>query len=181
MLEKINESIKKAIHHLDVEFSKLQVWRANPALVEDIMVEQYWMLNPLKNIATVWVLDAQTLTIKPYDKSSLGLIAKSITEAGLGLNPQTMADSVLIKMPTLTEERRKELVKIAKKIAEEAKIWIRNARQEVLKNIKKAEDDKEISEDEAKKLEKDLQKIIDDANKEVDERLKKKTDDIMTI
>ncbi len=181
MLEKVKEWVKKAIHHLEVEFSKLQLWRANPSLVEDITIEQYWLVQPIKNIAQVSTLDAQTLTIKPWDKSSLWLIAKAITEAGLWLNPQTMADSVLIKIPPLTEERRKEISKLAKKIAEEAKIWVRNARQDSLKTIKKAEEDKEISEDEAKNLEKELQKIVDEANKTIDEKTKKKQDDIMKI
>jgi len=181
MLEKAKEWVKKAIHHLDIEFSKLQLGRANPNLIEDIMVEQYWVPTPLKNMAQVSCLDAQTLSIKPYDKSAIWLIAKAITDSGLWLNPQTMADSVLIKMPPLTEERRKEIAKIAKKLAEEAKIWVRAARQDSLKAIKKAEEDKEISEDEAKTLEKDLQKIIDEANKTIDENLKKKTEDIMKV
>ena len=181
MLDKAKDWIEKAIKHLEVEFSKLQLWRANPALVEDVMVEQYGIPTPLKNMAQVSCLDAQTLSIKPYDRSVIWAIAKAITASWLGLNPQTMADSVLIKMPPLTEERRKELVKVAKKIAEEAKVWVRNARQESLKAIKKAEDEKEISEDEAKTLEKDLQKLVDEANKKIEELLKKKSDDIMKI
>ncbi len=181
MLDKAKQWIDKSIKHLDIEFSKLQLWRANPNLVEDIMVEQYWIPTPLKNIAWVSCLDAQTLSIKPYDKSVIWSIAKAISDSGLGLNPQTMADSVMIKIPALTEERRIDLTKVTKKIAEEAKVWVRNARQDSLKVIKKAEDNKEISEDEAKNLEKDLQKTVDEANKKIDEHLKKKNEDIMKI
>jgi len=181
MLEKSKQWVTKAINHLDLEFSKLQLWRANPVLVEDVMVEQYWMPTPLKNMAQVSCLDAQTLSIKPYDKSALWLIAKAITDSWLWLNPQTMADSVLIKMPILTEERRKDLSKLAKKISEEAKIWVRNARQDSLKDIKKAKENKEISEDDETSFEKDLQKIIDDANKTIDDKTKKKIDDIMKV
>ncbi|NVP17792.1 ribosome recycling factor [Candidatus Gracilibacteria bacterium] len=181
MLAKAKEGIEKAVKHLDLEYSKLQLGRANPAMVESILVDQYGMMQPIQNMATVSNLDAQTLTIKPWDKNAIHPIAKAITEAGLGLNPQTMADSVMIKMPALTEERRKEVAKIAKNLAEEAKISIRNARQESLKDIKKAEDNKEISEDIKKQHENDLQKLIDDANKKVEEHFKHKEADIMKI
>jgi ribosome recycling factor len=181
MLEKAKDWITKAIAHLDFEFSKLQLWRANPNLVEDIIVEQYWVPTPLKNMAWVSCLDAQTLSIKPYDKTILWEIAKAISNSWLWLNPQVMADSIMIKIPALTEERRIELTKVAKKIAEEAKIWVRNARWDSLKTIKNAEDNKEISEDEKKDYEKDLQKLVDEANKKIDEHLKKKNEDIMKV
>jgi len=181
MLTKAKEGIEKAIHHLDVEYSKLQLGRANPVMVESIMVEQYGSMQPLQNMAAVSNLDSQTLSIKPWDKTSLHTIAKAISDSNLWLNPQTMADSILIKVPPLTEERRKEISKVAKTMAEDAKVWIRNARAESMKAIKKAEDDKEISEDERKTLETELQKIIDDANKKVEEHYKNKDADIMKI
>ncbi|MCD5385158.1 ribosome recycling factor [Candidatus Gracilibacteria bacterium] len=181
MLTKAKEGIEKTIHHLDVEYSKLQLGRANPVMVESIMVEQYGSMQPLQNIAAVSNLDAQTLSIKPWDKTVIHAIAKAISDSGLGLNPQTMADSILIKVPPLTEERRKEISKVAKNMAEDAKVGIRNARAESMKAIKKAENDKEISEDERKKYETDLQKLIDDANKKVEEHYKAKSADIMKI
>ena len=181
MLTKAKEGIEKAIHHLDVEYSKLQLGRANPVMVEGIMVEQYGSMQPLQNMAAVSNLDAQTLSIKPWDKTVIHAIAKAITDSGLWLNPQTMADSILIKVPALTEERRKEISKVAKNMAEDAKVWIRNARADSMKAIKKAEDDKEISEDERKKYEADLQKLIDDANKKVEEHYKAKSADIMKV
>lgn len=181
MLTKAKEGIEKTIHHLDLEYSKLQLGRANPVMIETIMVDQYGSMQPLQNMAAVSNLDSQTLNIKPWDKTSMHTIAKAISDSGLGLNPQTMADSIMIKVPPMTEERRKEISKVAKNIAEEAKVWIRNARAESMKIIKKAEDDKEISEDIRKDLENDLQKLIDDANKKVEEHYKQKSVDIMKV
>jgi len=181
MIGKAQEWITKSLHHLELEFGKLQVGRANPAIVEDVLIESYGAMQPLKNSASVSLLDAQTLSIKPWDTTIIHAIAKAITDAGLGLNPQTMADSIMIKVPPLTEERRRDLSKIAKKLAEEAKIGIRNARADSHKLIKKAEDDKEISEDQARDLETDLQKIIEDANKKIDEMYKHKDADIMKV
>jgi len=181
MLTKAKDWISKAIRHLESEFAKLQLWRANPAIVESIMVDQYGSMQALQNMASVSNLDSQTLNIKPWDKAALQPIAKAITDSGLGLNPQNMWESIIIKIPQLTEERRIEISKVAKKMAEEAKIWIRNARQDSLKTIKNAEDNKEISEDEKKDYETDLQKVIDEANKNIDEHLKKKSEDIMKV
>ncbi len=181
MLTKATDGIKKAIHHLETEFSKLQLWRANPAIVEDVLVEQYGSFQPLKNCASVNMLDSQTLSIQPWDKSILQKIAKSITEANLWLNPQTMADGVMIKIPAMTEERRRDTVKIAKNMLEDAKVSVRNARQDSLKDIKKWKDDKVLSEDDVKSYEKDLQKLVDDANDKIDEMFKKKEVDIMKI
>lgn len=181
MLQTATQWIDKSVNHLDSEYSKLQMWRANPSLVEDILVDSYGAMQPLKNTATVGLLDSQTLSIKPWDKWVIHAIAKAISESGLGLNPQSMADSVMIKIPPMTEERRKDVVKIVKKLAEEAKVSVRNVRADAMKNIKKAEDDKTISEDERKDLESDLQKKIDEANKKIDEHCKHKEADIMKI
>ncbi len=181
MLEKTSDWIKKSLSHLEWEFSKLQAGRANPAMVEDIRVESYGSLQPLKNVASVNLMDSQTLSIQPWDRSQIHAIAKAITDAGTGLNPQSMADSVMIKVPALTEERRKDLAKIAKKLSEDAKVSVRNARQESLKDIKKAKDEKTITEDDVKSYESDLQKLVDDANKKIDEMTKKKEEDIMKI
>ncbi len=181
MLEKAQEGIKKAIHHLEMEFAKLQLGRANPAMVEDIRVEQYGSLQPIKNCASISLLDNFTLTIQPWDKTLLHAIAKAISDEGLGLNPQGMWDSVLIKVPPMTEEKRRDATKIAKNMAEEAKVGVRNARGESLKDIQSAEKAKTISEDVLKSEEKELQKLVDDANKKIDELYKKKETDIMKI
>lgn len=181
MIQKAKDWIKKAITHLELEFSKLQAWRANPAMVEDIKIESYWSLQAIKNIASINILDSQTLSIAPWDRSQLHAIAKAITESGIWLNPVVWWESVMIKIPQVTEERRKELVKIAKKFAEDAKVSIRNSRQDSLKDIKQAKDKKEISEDQEKEEQNNLQKIIDEANKKIDELTKKKEEDLMKV
>jgi len=181
MLEEAKKQLERALHHLEIEFGKIQMGRANPAIVEDIRIEQYGSLQALKNCASINTLDSQTLSINPWDKSIIHAIAKAITDAGVGLNPQTMGDGVIIKIPPLTEERRRDMTKIVGKFAEEAKISIRNIRSEALKEIKKQETSKEISEDIAKKYESDLQKMIDDANKKIEESAKKKEADVMKV
>lgn len=155
--------------------------RANPSLIEDIRVEQYGSLQPIKNSASINVLDPQTLSIVPWDKTLIHAIAKAISDAGVGLNPQTMADSVMIKIPDLTEERRKDTVKVVKKFIEEAKISIRNVRGDAQKAIKNQETNKEISEDQARDMMDEVQKLIDDANKKIDEGGKNKEADIMKV
>lgn len=181
MLSKAQSGIKKAIEHLENEFSKLQAGRANPAMIEDIRVESYGSLTPIKNVASTNILDPQTLMIQPWDKSQIHAIAKAITDAWIGLNPQTMWDWVMIKIPPMTQERRLEITKVAKKMSEEAKVSVRNARQESLKDIKKAKDEKEISQDDEKSYDKELQDIINEANKQIDQKLKKKEEDIMKV
>ena len=181
MLQEAKQLLDKALHHLEWEFAKLQMGRANPALVEDIRVEQYGALQAIKNCASVNILDPQTLSIAPWDKTLIHPIAKAITEAGVGLNPQTQADSIIIRIAAMTEERRKDMCKIVKKFAEDGKVSVRNIRGDILKQIKKQESDKLISEDIAKDMEKDLQKLIDDANKKVEEAAKKKEADVMKV
>ncbi len=181
MLDNLDSQLQKALHHLESEFSKLHMWRANPVLVEDIMVEQYGSLQPIKNSASINILDPQTLSIAPWDKSLINEIGRAITAANTWLNPQVWADSILIKVPQLTEERRIEMVKIVKKYAEEAKVSVRNIRGDTHKAITKQKTEKEISEDEAKDFADDLQKKIDEVNKKIDELSKKKEADVMKV
>lgn len=181
MLTNLQEELNKALEHLKFEFSKLQVGRANPAIVETVIVNAYWATQPLKNIAAVSNLDAQTLTIQPWDKSLIKDIEKAISEANLGLNPSNNWETLMIKIPPLTEERRKEIVKVAGKLAEEWKISIRNIRGEYKKKIDNAKNEKTISEDEAKLHETNMQKMIDTAIKNVESSLSDKEKDIMKI
>lgn len=181
MLEKAQNWIEKSFHHLEIEFSKLQTGRANPAMIEDIRIDVYGSMQPIKNVASINILDNQTLSIQPWDRSQIHSIAKAITDAWVWLNPTSWADNIMIKVPILTEERRKDLVKISKKFCEEAKISIRNTRQESLKDIKSSKDKKEITEDDVKNLENKLQKIIDEANKKIEAMAFKKEQDIMKI
>jgi len=181
MIQQAQTQLDKAIHHLELEFWKLQMGRANPAIVEDIMIEQYGSMQPLKNSASVGILDPQTLSISPWDKELIWAISKAITAANIGLNPQAWAESILIKVPQLTEERRKEMAKVVKKYGEEAKVSVRNVRGDIHKQIWKQKTEKEISEDKAKDLEGELQKIVDSANKKIEEATKNKEADVMKV
>lgn len=177
-LSTIKTELSKSEEHLRNEFAKLQVGRANPAIVEGVMVSAYGSLQPLRNVASVSVMDAQTLSIQPWDRALIKDIDRAITEANLGLNPQNNGESIMIKIPILTEERRRDLVKIAKKLAEDGKIAVRNIRADFLKKIK-AEDG--VSEDTVKSNEAELQKIIDVEVKKIEEMLAHKETDIMKI
>ena len=181
MISQIEEHLNKAIHHLEHEFWKLQMGRANPALVEDVMIEQYGSMQPIKNSASIGILDQQTLTISPWDKELVWVITKAIIAANIGLNPQSWADNIMIKVPQMTEETRKDMAKVVKKFWEDAKVSIRNIRWDFHKQISKQKTEKEISEDQAKDLESDLQKLIDAANKKIDEATKHKEADVMKV
>lgn len=179
MLSNLQNELSKAITHLQSEYAKLQVGRANPALVEGVHVTVYGAVQPLKNIASVTNLDAQTLTIQPWDKTLIKDIEKGISDANLGLNPSNNGESLMIKIPPLTEERRKEIVKVASRLTEEAKVSIRNIRWDYKKKIDTAKTNKEISEDEAKTLESNLQKWIDTAIKDIEAKFHEKESDIL--
>jgi len=181
MLENLQQELNKATNHLSSELAKLQAWRANPAIVEWVFVVAYGSSQPLKNIAAVSIMDAQTILIQPWDKSTIKDIEKWITEANLGLNPSNNGESIMIKIPPLTEERRRDLVKIASRLTEEWKVSIRTVRQDFKKKIDTAKSNKEISEDEAKSYEVDLQKKIDATIKEAEDMLKVKEVDIMKV
>lgn len=181
MLSNLQQELSKAINHMKTELAKLQAWRANPAIVEDIYIMAYGNLGPLKNIASVSIMDASTIVIQPWDRSLIKDIEKGISDAKIWLNPSNNGESLMIKIPPLTEERRKDLVKIANRLGEEWKVGIRNIRQEFKKKIDKFKSDKEISEDEAKTHEATLQKEIDKGIKEIEEMLRAKDADIMKV
>ena len=181
MLTNLQQELSKAMSHMKTELAKLQAWRANPAIVEDIYVMAYGNLGPLKNIAAVSIMDAQTIVIQPWDKTLIKDIEKGISDAKIGLNPSNNGETLMIKIPPLTEERRRDLAKIASRLAEEWKVSVRNIRQEFKKKIDKAKTDKEISEDEAKAHEATLQKEIDKGIKEVEDMLKTKEGEIMKV
>jgi ribosome recycling factor len=181
MLTNIQQDLLKATQHYSNELAKLQAWRANPAIVEGVYVMTYGSSQALKNVAAVSTLDAQTISIQPWDKSIIRDIEKGITEASLGLNPNNNGESILIHIPPLNEERRRELVKVSSRMTEEAKVSLRTVRQDYKKKIDIAKNSKTISEDQAKDYEADLQKYIDIAIKEIDTLEKKKEEEIMKV
>ena len=172
---------EKAMTHLKDEYGKLQVGRAHPGLVEGILVDAYGISQPLKAMASVTIPDSKTIQIAPWDKSVISSIEKAISEANLGLNPVNNGVGLIINIPPLTEERRTDLSKVVKKLAEEAKIAVRNSRQTAHSKFKELEEGKQITEDEKFGAEADLQKIVDDYNKKIEEQEKAKIEQIMTI
>lgn len=175
------QEFQKTLTHLKNEYARLQVGRASPALVEDLKIEAYGSFQPLKSLGSVTIPDPKTLQIQPWDRGILGNIERTIQSANLGLNPINDGRVIRIPMPPLTEERRKELVKLVHQMAENAKITIRTARGVAHSAFKTMEEHKEISEDERRLAEKHLQEKVDKANKDVEETAKKKEQDIMTI
>lgn len=167
----------RAIETLEKRFINIRAGRANPSMLDTVMVEYYGTPTSLKTLANISVPEARQLMIKPFDKSILGAIEKAIFEANLGVTPNNNGECVFIVIPALTEDRRKELVKQAKQIAEECKIMLRNIRQESNKQV----DNLELSEDDKKKESERIQNLINEYNKIVDEKLKEKEKDLMTI
>lgn len=172
---------QNATAHMKEEFAKLQVGRANPAIVDGLNVDVYGSMQPLKAVANVSVSEGTTLVIQPWDKSNITPIEKAIIAANLGLNPTNDGTNIRLVMPPLTEERRRDLAKTVSKLAEDAKIGVRNARQDAHNKFKQMKSDGELTEDDLRSYEKKLQDKVDAANKEIEEAAKAKEKDIMTI
>lgn len=170
-----------AIGSLDKDFSKLRTGRATTALVDSIQVDYYGTPTPISQLSSVSVPDSKTITIQPWDKGAFGAVEKAIQTSDLGLNPVNDGKIIRISIPPLTEERRKELVKVAKKYTEDAKIAIRNVRRDMNDALKKMEKDKAISEDDLRRGEGDVQKMTDEYVKKADEVLAAKEKEILEI
>jgi len=180
-IEAAKAEFKKTLDHLKDGYSKLQIGRASVTLVEDIKVEAYDTLQPLKAVASVSCPDAKTIQIQPWDKSNLSHIETAIKISGLNFNPINDGTYVRISIPALTEERRADLTKIVHKMAEEARIAVRAARQTAHEAFKKLESDKKISEDDNHGADKKLQEEVDKINKEIEDLSKAKEQDIMKV
>ena len=181
VLSTADEAFQKALEHLKSEFSKLRIGRASAALVEDINVDAYGSSQSLKNVANISIPDAKTISIKPWDKSVMAAVQKAIQDSDIGLTPNNTGESILLNIPPLTEERRKELVKVVYKMAEEAKITVRTKRQDAMSKFKSMEKENEITEDDRKGAEKKLQEKVDTVNKEIEAAAKSKDEDVMTV
>jgi len=181
VISEAKAKMQNALSYLHEEYGKFQTGRANAALVESVQVSSYGALMPLKGMASISIPESNQIVIQPWNRDQLVDIEKAIREAGLGLNPTNDGQMLRIILPPLTEERRKELVKLVHKYAEDTRVSIRNARHEALKKLESSEKEKEISEDELKGLEKKLQEVVDEFNRKVEEDSKHKEQDIMTI
>lgn len=179
-LDETKERMDAALNHLEIELSKIRAGRANPKILQDVLVDYYGSPTPLTQVANVASPDPRTITVQPWEKNMIGPIEKAIMNANLGLNPDNNGELIRINIPPLTEERRRDLVKQSKSEMETAKISIRNARRDVIEQVKKMTKDG-LSEDVAKDVEISAQKLTDDYGKKVDEMFLKKEKDIMTI
>ena len=177
ILKEAEEKMTKAIDVMEERFLNVRAGRANPRILDKVEVEYYGVPTPLIQLATISVPEARKLVIKPFDRNSINAIEKGIFEANIGLTPNNNGETIMLVIPELTEERRKEYVKEAKAIAEDAKIALRNIRQDANNNIKKLE----IPDDEEKKAQEKVQDLITKYNKIVDEKLSDKEKELMSI
>ena len=173
--------MEKSLEALKADFGGLRAGRAHASLLDGILVEAYGSMTPLNQVGAISVPDARTLSVSVWDKSLAKSVEKALRESDLGLNPMSDGQLIRIPIPPLSEERRKELVKIAGKYAEQCKVAIRNIRRDAMDEVKKLKKDSLISEDEEKKYNNDIQKWTDDAIKKVDEQVAGKEKDIMQV
>ncbi len=171
----------KVITHLKTEFTSLQTGRANVALVDEIEVESYGSKMPLKQVSNVSCPDAKSIKIEPWDKNLVKDIERAIGEANIGINPQNMGESIFLPIPPMTEDRRKDMVKLVHKLAETARISVRNARHDAMKLAKQQEEDGLLSEDQQKDLEADIQKEVDSFNEKIESLSKNKEQEVLTV
>ena len=177
ILLELTDKMDKTIENLEKKFTTVRTGRANPSSLDGINVEYYGVMTPLKQLATISVPEARQLLIKPFDKSCLGAIEKSILNSNLGYNPGNDGETIRIVIPELTEERRKELVKQVKSLAEEAKVAVRNIRHDGLEDVEKCD----LPEDEEKAVEKEIQDLVNDYNKKIEAKLKDKEGELLTV
>jgi len=180
-LSEVESKMKKAIEATQQSFNSLRTGRANAAILDRVTVDYYGMETPLKSLANISTPDASTIAIQPYDKGSLEQIEKAIATSDVGLTPNNDGEIIRLNIPSLTSERRQELVKIAGKYAEEGRVSIRNIRRDAIEEVRKAEKNHELSEDESHDIQDKIQKLTDKYVNKIDEMLKAKEDDITTV
>jgi len=181
VLDDCADKMKKAVAHLQTEFATVRTGRASSALVEKLRVDVYGSEVPLQQIAGFGVPEPRVLTIAPYDKTSLKAIEKAIQQSDLGVNPSNDGEIIRLTFPELTEERRKDFVKVVRNRAEEARVAVRNARRHARQELEHLEKDGEISKDDLDRAEKDLEKRTHEVVAEIDELLKHKEQELLTV
>ena len=181
VLDDLRKRIAKTIDDLRRELAKVRTGRANPALLEGVRVDYYGTLSPLQNVANVTVADPRLIVIKPWEKSMIPVIEKAINAASLGVNAMSDAEIVRVPIPPLTEERRREFVKVVKHKGEEHKIAIRNERRDAKEMIEEAVKEGDLTEDDGKKALEKVQVEVDNGVKKVDETIASKEKDLMQV
>lgn len=181
LLADAGERMKKAVDSTVTQFGTVRTGRANPHLLDRIMVDYYGAVTPLKQLATLAAPEARLLTVTPYDKTAMKAIEKAIRDSDLGLNPSNDGNVMRLSVPELTEERRRDLVKMARQIAEEGRVGIRNVRRDVMQDLRELKNEGDIGADEEKRAEGDLQKITDEYIANLDATLKTKEAEILEV
>ncbi|MBU0499620.1 MAG: ribosome recycling factor [Gammaproteobacteria bacterium] len=176
-----SDRMSKSVEALKTELSKVRTGRAHPSLLDHLTVSYYGVATPLSQVASVNVEDARTLMIQPWEQSMVKAVEKAIMESDLGLNPNTAGTVIRVPMPALTEQRRKDLIKVVRHEAEQARVAVRNIRRDSNTDLKNLVKEKLISEDDERRGQEIIQKLTDQHIKEVDEALTKKEEDLMTV
>lgn len=179
--DQFKEKMEKSLTSLKNELQAIRAGRANPKILDKVMVDYYGTKTPLMQMANFSIPEARILLVQPYDKSAVKDIVKGINEADIGINPNIDGDVIRLIFPELNEERRKELTKEVKKLGEDIKVSLRNIRRDANDFIKKLEDKNEATEDDVKTFEKDVQKMLDDFVKKVDDAIDSKNKELLTI
>jgi len=177
----VSDRMSKSVEALKTELSKVRTGRAHPSLLDHLTVSYYGVETPLSQVASVNVEDARTLLIQPWEQSLVKAVEKAIMESDLGLNPNTAGTVIRVPMPALTEQRRKDLIKVVRHEAEQARVAVRNIRRDGNTDLKGLVKEKLISEDDERRGQEIIQKLTDQHIKEVDEALTKKEEDLMTV
>ncbi len=181
VLSRYRDRMDKAIAALKEEFASLRTGRASASLLDQVMVEAYGATTPITAVAAISVPEPRAISVSVWDRGVVAAVDKAIRSSGLGLNPVVEGQTLRVPIPPLTEERRRDLTKIAAKYAEQQKVAIRNVRRDANDDLKKAEKDSVINQDEQKRMETEVQKMTDEAVKRVDEALKTKEQEIMQV
>jgi ribosome recycling factor len=181
LLAEARERMGKSVASTDNEFGSVRTGRASPALLDRIVVDYYGAPTPLKQLATISAPEARLLTVQPYDASSIKAIEKAIMESDVGLTPGNDGRTIRLNIPELNEERRRELVKVVRGIAEDGRVAIRNVRRDVMHDLKSLKDEGEVGADDERRGEQELQKLTDAKIAELDARLKTKEEEILEV
>lgn len=176
-----DQKMQKSIEAFKANLAKIRTGRANPGILEHLMVDYYGNPTPISQVANLGLADARTINVTPWEKNMVAVVEKAIRESDLGLNPATQGSVIRVPMPPLTEDRRKELTKVVKAEGEETKVAIRNLRRDANEHLKRLTKDKEISEDDERRAHDEIQKLTDKFVADVDKLVAEKEKEIMTV
>jgi ribosome recycling factor len=181
LLKDADDRMTKSVEAIRREFTTVRTGRASPHLLDRIQVDYYGTQTPLKQLANIATTEARLLTLTPYDKSQISSIEKAILESDVGLTPSSDGNVIRLQIPELTEERRKEMVKVVHGVAEEGRVAVRNIRRDVMHDLRDLKKEGEVGEDDERRAEGELQKLTDEATSEIDALLKGKEEEILEV